>query len=108
VANPGELLLGAALDELLAYWRSQFDYVIIDSCPILAADYTTTLAAKMDGTLFVVRSRFSTERQVRSALEILQNRRSRILGVVFNRADVRSHDYYNYSKYYDEAGGSAS
>jgi succinoglycan biosynthesis transport protein ExoP len=108
VANPGELLLGAALDELLACWRNQFDYVIIDSCPILAADYATTLAAKMDGTLFVVRSRFSTERQVRTALEILQNRRSRILGVVFNRADARSHDYYNYAKYYDKAGGSAS
>jgi capsular exopolysaccharide synthesis family protein len=108
VANPGELLLGAALDELLAYWRSQFDYVIIDSCPILAADYATTLAAKVDGTLFVVRSRFSSERQVRSALDILQNRRTRILGVVFNRADPRSYDYYNYASYYDEAGTAAS
>ncbi len=108
VTNPGELLLGAALDELLANWRIQFDFVIIDSCPILAADYATTLAAKVDGTLMVVRSRFSTERQVQNAIDILHNRRTRILGVVFNRADAQSHDYYNYASYYNKAGAAVS
>jgi polysaccharide biosynthesis transport protein len=108
VTNPGELLLGSALDELLANWRTQFDFVIIDSCPILAADYATTLAAKMDGTLMVVRSRFSTQRQVQNAIDILYNRRTRILGVIFNRADAQSHDYYNYARYYDKAGPAVS
>jgi len=110
VINPGDLLLGPALDQLLGYWRSQFDYVLIDSCPVFAADDVTSLAVKVDGTLLVVRSRFSSERQVRGALEILHQRGARILGVVFNRvnASSRSYGHYNYAKYYDTADTAAS
>ncbi len=100
--NPGDLFLGADLDLLLRRWRTQFDYVLFDSSPIFAADDATTLAPKVDGTLLVVRSRFSTARQVRAALEMLQQRQATVLGVVFNRADAsaRSYGYYKYSKYY--------
>jgi capsular exopolysaccharide synthesis family protein len=103
--NPGDLFLGAGLEELLKKWRSQFDYVLIDSSPIFAADDATTLAPKVDGTLLVVRSRFSSSRQVREALDLLQQRQARVLGVVFNRADAaaRSYDYYKYAKYYPTA-----
>jgi succinoglycan biosynthesis transport protein ExoP len=102
LSNPGDLFLGANLDDLLRRWRAQFDYVLIDSSPIFAADDATTLAPKVDGTMLVVRSRFSSARQVRAALEMLQQRQARVLGVVFNRVDAstRSYGYYNYSKYY--------
>jgi capsular exopolysaccharide synthesis family protein len=102
LTNPGDLFLGGALDQLLARWRTQFDYIVIDSSPVFAADDAPTLAPKVDGTLFVVRSRFSGERHVREALELLQRRQARILGIVFNRANAaaRSYHYYKYSKYY--------
>jgi capsular exopolysaccharide synthesis family protein len=35
--NPGDLFLGSGLDAVLAQWRREFDYVIIDSCPVFAA-----------------------------------------------------------------------
>lgn len=100
--NPGDQLLGAAIDQLIAAWRNTYDYVLIDSCPVFAADDASTLAAKMDGTLLVVRSRFSNARQVREAVEILNHRRAKILGVVFNRADAaaRGNECYKYASYY--------
>jgi capsular exopolysaccharide synthesis family protein len=103
--NPGDQFLGPALDQLLSRWRSQFDYVLVDSSPIFAADDATTLAPKMDGTLLVIRSRFSSARQVRGALDMLYQRRARVLGVVFNRADAtsRSYDYYKYASYHPGA-----
>lgn len=103
--NPGDLFLDAGLDALLKRWRSQFDYVLIDSSPIFAADDATTLAPKMDATLLVVRSRFSDARQVREALDLLTQRQARVLGVVFNRANgsSRSYNYYKYAKYYPDA-----
>jgi polysaccharide biosynthesis transport protein len=103
--NPGDQFLGPALDQLLSRWRSQFDYVLIDTSPIFAADDATTLAPKVDGTLLVVRSQFSSARQVRGALDMLCQRRARVLGVVFNRARAssRSYDYYKYAKYYPVA-----
>ena len=76
--------------------------MLIDSSPVFAADDATTLAPKVDGTLFVVRSRFSGARPVREALELLYQRQAKVLGVIFNQADAsaRSYYYYKYADYH--------
>jgi tyrosine-protein kinase Etk/Wzc len=104
-SNPGDLFLTSTFEQLLAGLRQQFDYILIDSCPVFAADDATTLAPKVDGTLFVVRSRFSRARAVREALSQLSQRQARILGLVFNRADsgARSYNYYKHADYYHVA-----
>jgi len=104
----GDLFLGQAFDEVLARMRRQFDYVVIDSSPVFAADDATTLGPKVDGTLFVVRGNFSGARQVREALELLHQRQAKVLGLVFNRADASAHsyNYYKYADYHGAAGKS--
>jgi succinoglycan biosynthesis transport protein ExoP len=103
--NPGDLFLSSGLDQILARWRQEFDYVVIDSSPLFAADDASCLAPKVDGTLFVVRSRRSSARAAREALELLAQRQARVLGVIFNGADtsVRSYHYYKYADYYPPA-----
>lgn len=105
IKNPGDAFLGPELDRTLALWREQFDFVVIDTCPVFAADDASTLAPKVDGTLFVVRRRFSRARVVREALDLLGQRQAKILGVVFNRADAsaRSYYYYKHADYYGTA-----
>jgi succinoglycan biosynthesis transport protein ExoP len=100
--NPGDLFLNSTFEKTLAQLRQEFDYILIDSSPVFAADDATTLAPKVDGTLFVVRSRFSRARAVREALNLLNQRQARVLGLVLNRADAtaRSYHYYNYAEYY--------
>lgn len=100
--NPGDLFLGSGLDQILARWRREFDYVLIDSSPLFAADDASCLAPKVDGTLFVVRSRHSSARATREALDLLAQRQARVLGVVFNGAKTmgRSDYYYKYADYY--------
>jgi capsular exopolysaccharide synthesis family protein len=102
LANPGDLFLGPALDQLIAQWRREFDYVLIDSSPVFVADDAPSLAPKTDGTLLVVRSRISRARETREALELLRARQARILGVVLNGVDSTSHSYsyYKYPQYY--------
>lgn len=94
--NPGDLFLGSRLDEVLARWRREFDYVLIDSCPVFAADDASCLAPKVDGTLFVVRRGQSSAQNVTEALNVLVQRQARVLGVIFNGADVKSRNYYFY------------
>jgi succinoglycan biosynthesis transport protein ExoP len=103
--NPGDLFLSSRLDEILARWRQEFDYVLIDSSPVFAADDASCLASKVDGTLFVVRSKHSSARTVREALDLLAQRQARILGVIFNGVDssARSDYYYKYADYYSSA-----
>ncbi len=100
--NPGDLFLSPAFDEILAKLREQYDYVLIDSSPVFAADDSSTLAPKVDGTLFVVRSRFSHARAVREALELLFQRQAKVLGLILNRADASARSYYSYkyAEYY--------
>jgi capsular exopolysaccharide synthesis family protein len=84
--NPGELALSAAWPELLADVRSRFDYVLVDSPPVLAVDDVASLAPKTDGVLFVVRGSFTSARLARAATDALRQRQIPVLGLVFNRA----------------------
>ena len=96
-----ELFLTPAFGCLIAEARRQFDFIIIDTIPVFAADDTTTLAPKADGVLFVVRRRYTSARLAQEAMDLLYQRHSKILGIVLNRADSRScsYKYYKYSQY---------
>jgi len=100
--NPGELFLGPSCDIFLAKIRPQFDYIIFDTAPVLAADDTGNLAPKMNAVLFVVRADYSSARNAREALEQLRQRNANILGLVFNRsiATRAGGHYYRYNNYY--------
>jgi len=97
-----ELFLASHFNDTLRELTSAYDYVIIDSPPVFAADDATTLAPKTDGVLFVVRGRFTGARAAQRALDLLYQRQARVLGLVFNRANARagSYYYYKYSEYY--------
>lgn len=102
VPNPGDFLLDPRFGQLLTQLRQRFDYVLIDSCPVFAAADAATIGAQVDGTLFVVRRGYSKSKVVREAIETLQQRQARVLGVVFNRANasLKSYHYYKYAEYY--------
>lgn len=102
--NPGDAFLNPAWDRALARWRTEYDYVLIDSPPVFAADDAGTLAPKADGTLLVVRRRFSRAGVTRRAIELLLQRQAKILGLIFNRADSSSPTYY-YNIYPDYNSG---
>jgi capsular exopolysaccharide synthesis family protein len=99
--HPADIFLSPELDRVLSRWRKSFDYVLIDSSPVFAADDATTLAPKVDGTLFVVRSRYSRAGAVREALDLLGQRQAKVLGLVYNRADssARKYHYYKHESY---------
>ncbi len=60
VPQPSEYLLNKNTDRLLQELYPLYDYIIIDSSPVLAADDTASLAPKIDATLFVVRMGFTS------------------------------------------------
>jgi succinoglycan biosynthesis transport protein ExoP len=84
--NPGDLVLSQAWPQFLASVTSQFDYILVDTPPVAAADDAAALAPKADGVLFVVRALSTSARMARGALGVLRQRHARVLGLVFNRA----------------------
>lgn len=101
----GQLFLAPSFAKLLENARAAYDFVVVDSMPVFAADDTTTLAPMTDGVLFVVRRAHTSSRIAQEALSFLYQRRSKVLGIIFNRANSESpsYNYYKYSKYYKDA-----
>jgi len=103
LGQPSEHLLRDSTDKLLKELYNHFDYIIIDSSPILAADDSTSLAPKIDATLFVVRLSYTSARLTRKSLELLYNRQVNVAGVILNYVDTSlpEYYYYQYSEYYN-------
>jgi capsular exopolysaccharide synthesis family protein len=103
LGQPSEHLLRDSTDQLLKELYAHFDYIIIDSSPVLAADDSTSLAPKIDATLFVVRLSYTSARLTRKSLELLYNRQVNVPGVILNYVDTSlpEYYYYQYSEYYN-------
>ncbi len=96
----GELFLRPVTKQFLQEAVGQYDYVILDTPPVMAADDVASLAPLADGVLFVIRAQHTSARVARAALEVLYQRRVNVLGLVFNAVDPRGGEYYYY-KYKD-------
>jgi capsular exopolysaccharide synthesis family protein len=100
--NPSELLATKAAHKLLNDLRTGFDYVIVDSSPLLAATDAAVLAAASDGVLVIARFAETKRDQLAHGIGNLKNVGARILGAIFTMMPARSNQAYYYS-YYGEA-----
>lgn len=104
VRNPGEMFLKPSTHELIKELAAQFDYVIFDTAPVMAADDVTSLAPHVEGVLFVIRANYTSGRVARAALDLLYQREVTVLGLVFNGVQTNAGEYYyyRYKDYYAE------
>jgi len=109
ISQPSEHLLRDSTDQMLKEIYQHYDYIVIDSSPVLAADDTTSLAPKIDATLFVVRLAYTSARLTKKALELLYSRQVNVPGVILNYVDTSlpEYYYYQYSEYYNTPAAEA-
>ncbi len=103
--NPSELLGSQAAKKLLNELRARFDYVILDSTPLLAVTDAAILAAGADGVLIMARFGQTKREQLTHAVANLQSVGARRLGAVFTMMPTRGNAAYSYSynyRYYGE------
>ena len=94
--NPAELLSSRAMEELLATAYNQYDVVILDTPPVLAVADAQILANQCDGTVLVVASGTTEKENAQKAKELLDNAKSKLLGVVLNMKKDKDSSYYYY------------
>jgi succinoglycan biosynthesis transport protein ExoP len=98
--NPSELL---SSDRMKAFLQNlaagPFDWVVLDTPPVLAVTDAVILAPSVTGLVFVIGSEMTRRIHAERALETLRTSRPNILGVVLNRVDFEGNRYY-YSRYY--------
>jgi len=94
--NPLELMQSGRLSELLDQLTAWFDWIIIDSPPILPLADTSVWARLVDGILLVAREGTTQKRQLKRGLEVLNQ--PKLLGVVLNGSTNADHSNY-YQRY---------
>ena len=96
-----EFFFAADMENFLTAAGKEFDYVIVDTPPVLAADDAVSLAPRMDGVLFVIRAEATSARVARASLDLLLQRKATVLGIVLNAVRPNAADYHYYGRYKD-------
>ncbi|WP_165368462.1 polysaccharide biosynthesis tyrosine autokinase [Serinicoccus sediminis] len=95
--NPSELLGSAAMTRLIETLEGRFDYVIIDSPPLLAVTDAAILSTQADGVIVIVGTKLVRRDQLDRALGNLQKVDADVLGLVLNRLPIKGPDAYSYA-----------
>ncbi|MGX9789851.1 polysaccharide biosynthesis tyrosine autokinase [Mycobacterium sp. MMS18-G62] len=95
--NPSELLGSLAAQKILSEMRSNFDYVIVDSSPLLAVTDAAILAANSDGVLLMARYGQTKREQLTQAVAHLVDVGAPPMGVVFTLTPTRGSASYSYN-----------
>jgi polysaccharide biosynthesis transport protein len=98
--NPADLLMSRKMQEVLNDLRNSFDFVLIDSPPVIAVSDAAVLSAFCDGVLMVFHGQKTTAQAARRAVERLDSINATLLGVILNGVDIRNPDYVDYRSYY--------
>jgi tyrosine-protein kinase Etk/Wzc len=97
--NPSEILGSNQMESFIEKLKNNFDYVIIDSPPLIAVTDSEILAQIADGTMLVVSANQTEMELLEKSVEILKRDKSSFLGVLLNNFSYRA-GYSSYYKYY--------
>ena len=103
--QPYELLASSRLGGVLAESRRLYNYVLIDTPPVVPLADCRLLAPWIDGYLVVVGAHKTPRRMLAEALTLLDP--AKVLGLVFNGDDRPLNAYYGYYGYQEPAGRSS-
>lgn len=89
-----ELLGSVQTQSLFEILQEHFDWIVIDSPPVLNVTDATVMARMASGVVLVVGSGMTSARAARRAVDELQAGGATVLGAVLNRADLDQHPFY--------------
>lgn len=84
------------VDEIFKELRDSFDYVILDTPPVLGVADARVVSARADQVLYVVRWSKTPRRAAQSGLDILQESGANVAGVLLSRVNVKKQAAYGY------------
>ncbi|MHA2052190.1 MAG: GumC family protein [Candidatus Hodarchaeales archaeon] len=109
---PAELLNSKKMREMLQELKSRFDFMLLDTTPVLGVSDAVIVSSIVDSSVLVMKAGETAKKPFLNAIEELRKTKTKILGVVFNhlkvsKGDYSYMDYYRYYRhYYTEAGKS--
>jgi len=99
VPNPLEVLSSKRFTDLITLLKDQYDFIILDSAPVMPVADTLAIARVADGLLFCIASEQTQRERAKQAITALQRTGAKVIGVVLTmmKKDADPYDYYYYS-----------
>jgi polysaccharide biosynthesis transport protein len=106
--NPADLVSSEAMQAVVITLRQEFAYIVIDSPPVIPYSDARVLSSLVDVVVLVSRCGLTTRRAMERAVQIFDEVRAPVAGVVLNDVNLASPDYqyynYGYSRRMNEYG----
>ncbi len=104
---PSELLGSQQMEELFGTLRQQYDFIILDTPPVLAVTDALVISRLTDAVILVVRYGMVQRHVAQRGIDLLERSGARLLGVAINAVDFKTPEYSEYygrkySDYYAE------
>jgi polysaccharide biosynthesis transport protein len=104
--NPSEALTLPEMESLLELLRTHYDYIIVDTPPLLVVSDPSIVASMVDAVVMAIRIRRKSRPNSKESLSILRAAGARVIGVVINNSDestisdgYQGYGYYKYGRY---------
>lgn len=104
-ANPIELLTSDKMDQLVAYLKRNFDFVLFDTPPILAVSDALALGPMAEAIILIARGGQTPIPALKQAKQKLDAHKLKCLGVILNGVDLVEQDGYYAKQYYSYSKG---
>ena len=91
--------------KLIGQLKDNFDFILVDTPPVLAVSDALVLGSRLDGAILVVRGGRTPREALRTAQEKMAAHKIKSVGVIINDVRMRDFDGYGGSSYYGYRGG---
>ena len=94
------------MEEVIADLRSSYDFILIDTPPVLAVTDASILGRLTDAAILVIRYGAAQRQVVQRSVDLLDRSGTHLLGVAVNVVDFKAPEYFEYygRKYYEYYG----
>ncbi|HAX03343.1 MAG: hypothetical protein A2Y45_00720 [Tenericutes bacterium GWC2_34_14] len=99
------VLESAKMKELIVKLREQYDYVLLDTPPVIAVSDALYVARNADGVVFIVAQGVAKKTLVKEAIQNLKNNNVHVIGTVLTQVSLKGGEYgygYDYSYKYED------
>lgn len=97
--SPSEMLMGEKFKEFVANAKEKYDYIIIDTPPVLAVTDSSVIGRQADLSLLIARYRKTSHDELDDSMGRLGNAGIKVEGVIFNGVERTARNYYQYQAY---------
>lgn len=98
--NAADIFSSESFSKLVTEARNNYDYIIIDTPPVLVVPDARIIVQNCDALLFVVKWNKTSTLQIQEGLRMLDSPNSRISGVILSQIDPKGMRHYGYGDQY--------